>query len=122
MALGTTFTAPFTQAEIKAARTVADCYGDKFAAAVFVAIITLKQRSPDFWRSDKELEKDLPLFVEATKSYSIPSELCGDASILTDIVYTIGYENVEQMIKMLRALVNWRHGKGARGRAKELRG
>lgn len=58
MYLGThSLVAQITPAETQAARQVADLYGHKFAAAVFVAILTLKQRSPDFWRSEKGSKK-----------------------------------------------------------------
>lgn len=111
--------AQITPAQVCAARRVAEAYGGQFSAAVFVAILTLERRSRNFWRSESELNKAVPLFVGAMKHFWIPGELCGDATILTDIVYTKGYENVEQMIKMLRALVDWRHGKGARVRFKQ---
>lgn len=111
--------AQITPAQVCAARRVAEAYGGQFSAAVFVAILTLERRSRNFWRSESELNKAVPLFVGAMKHCWIPGELCGDATILTDIVYTKGYENVEQMIKMLRALVDWRHGKGARVRFKQ---
>ncbi|KAI5364482.1 hypothetical protein Slin14017_G043720 [Septoria linicola] len=108
--------ARITIAELEGAKQVASLYGEKFGTPVLLAILTLKQRSRDFWRSRYELESALPLFVEATKDFVVPAELYADASILTDIVHTTEYENVERMIRMLRELVNWRHGKGASGR------
>lgn len=101
-----------TADECESARSVAVQYGAKFGAAVMVAILCLKQRDGCLWRNGTDgVEHQLNNYL---KDFDIPADLCADQSILTDIVYTNGYGNVEQMIRMLRALLNLRHGKGAR--------
>jgi hypothetical protein len=45
---------------------------------------------------------------------------CDDPTILTDVVNTRGYGEVEQMIHLLEALLNYRHGRGARSRLHRL--
>ncbi|KAF7196952.1 hypothetical protein HII31_01870 [Pseudocercospora fuligena] len=100
---------------VKDAKTVADQYGSSFGTAVLIAIICEKQRSPDLWRSGVG-SHDLALVTSAISDYKVPQRLCADDTILKDIVYTENYGDVEQMIRLLRAVVDWRHGKGARGR------
>lgn len=100
---------------IKDAKIVADRYGSRFGTAVLIAIICYKQRSADLWRSGIG-SHDLALITSAISEYKVPQRLCADDTILRDIVYTENYGDVEQMIRLLRAVVDWRHGKGARGR------
>lgn len=42
----------------------------------------------------------------------IPRDLCADESIVTDIVYALGYGETEQMIRMLRAIAKLRYPRG----------
>lgn len=103
---------PISAKEISDAESVGRQYGPKFGAAVMLAILCAKQRDRNLWRDgtngvDKTLEASMSAF-------DIPQDLCADASILTDIVYTRGFGDVEQMIRMLRAIVNLRYGRGAR--------
>ncbi|PIB02155.1 hypothetical protein CB0940_02110 [Cercospora beticola] len=103
-----------TQQQIDDAKTVALRYGSKFAAAVMIAILCIEQRDGTFWRNG--LKGHAVLLNNNMLDLPIPSQLCGDEGILTDIVYTTGFRGLEQMIRMLRAIVNLRHGKGARSR------
>ncbi|PPJ50592.1 hypothetical protein CBER1_06288 [Cercospora berteroae] len=103
-----------TQRQIDDAKTVALRYGHKFAAAVMIAILCIEQHDGSMWRNG--LKGDDVLLNNNMLDLPIPSQLCGDEGILTDIVYTTGFRGLEQMIRMLRAIVNLRHGKGARSR------
>ncbi|KXT09201.1 hypothetical protein AC579_3512 [Pseudocercospora musae] len=110
-----TFPEDITARGTIAAKTVADQYGPRFGAAVLIAILCNKQRSPDLWKSGIG-PSNLTLVTSAISDYKVPQRLCADDTILKDLVYTRGYCDVEQMIRLLRAVVDWRHGKGARGR------
>lgn len=106
--------APISMQDIVNARSVGRLYGRKFGAAVMLAIICMKQRDRTLWRDgtngvDQLLEENM-------SEFDIPAELCADGSILTDIVYTTNWGEVEQMIRMLRAIVDLRHGRGVRAR------
>ncbi|KAK5129122.1 hypothetical protein LTR08_003892 [Meristemomyces frigidus] len=102
--------------EVETARRVGEQFGDSFVVPVTVAILTQKKRDAGLWRSGKIPE--LKIIADALADCRIPRKLCGDATILTDIVYTEGFEDVEQMIRLMRALVDERHGRGARGRSR----
>ncbi|KXS95097.1 hypothetical protein AC578_9592 [Pseudocercospora eumusae] len=104
-----------TAREIIAAKTVADQYGPSFGTAVLIAILCTRHRSPDRWKSGID-PSIFTLVASAISEYKVPQRLCADDTILKDLVYTRGYGDVEQMIRLLRAVVDWRHGKGARGR------
>ncbi|EME86938.1 uncharacterized protein MYCFIDRAFT_194851 [Pseudocercospora fijiensis CIRAD86] len=104
-----------TAQEIIYAKTVADQYGPRFGTAVLIAILCTAERSSDLWKSGIA-PRDLTLIASAISAYKVPQRLCADDTILKDLVYTKGFSDVEQMIRLLRAVVDWRHGKGARGR------
>ncbi|KAI7548254.1 hypothetical protein KC331_g4525 [Hortaea werneckii] len=82
---------------------------------VTVALLTYFEfgKSP----RDPGIVHDLPTIIEGFRGCKIPRRLCADASILTEIVYVKGYEKVERMIMVLRALIDHYHGRGARNRA-----
>lgn len=103
---------PFSDADIHAARSVADQYGSEFGAAILTAFLCLKQRSSHLFRNGFDWPKEK--LAEALRDYVLPQHLCSDETILTDIVDTEGYGEVEQMIRMLRQVVEVCHGKGAR--------
>ncbi|KAK5127945.1 hypothetical protein LTR85_005062 [Meristemomyces frigidus] len=105
-----------TKAEVKQARKVADQYGPQFRVAVTLAILCLKQRCGDFW--DCGNIKNLQVVAEGVQDCRIPEHWCKDKSIFTDVVHTKGYGEIKQMIYLLRALVDYCHGKGARGRSR----
>lgn len=106
----------FKNDEIAAACQVGEMYGEDFVVAVTVAILCQKPRARDLWRSGKIT--DLEKVVHGLSGCKIPRRLCCDATILINIVHKTGYKDVEQMIRLLRALVNWHHGKGSRGRSR----
>jgi len=105
-----------TRAEVKQARKVADQYAPNFTVAVTLAILCLKQRCGDFW--DCGNIKNLQVIADSLQDCNIPQHWCRDQSILTDIAYTHGYGELKQMIHLLHALVDYCHGKGARGRSR----
>lgn len=118
--LGYTSSSTFaiTDQDLANARKVAIQYGPSFAAPVMIAVLTLKQRDAKFWR---EGLKGAHLKVNAAmKEFVIPEKLCADATVLTDIVHCSGFGEVEQMLRLLRAMVELRHGKGARTLEKEI--
>ncbi|KAK4546577.1 hypothetical protein LTR36_001794 [Oleoguttula mirabilis] len=104
-----------TKAEVKQARSVADQYSPQFRVAITLAILCLKQRCGDFW--DCGNIKSLQVIADGLQDCKIPQHWCKDRSIFTDVVHTKGYGEVKQMIHLLRALVNYCHGRGARGRS-----
>ncbi|KAI6801535.1 hypothetical protein KC361_g1706 [Hortaea werneckii] len=106
-----------TRAEkIAVALGVGKLYEDRFVVPVTVALLTHFEYGKS--QSDPGIVFDLPTIIEALKGYKIPRRLCADASILTEIVHTIGYQEVARMILVLRALIYHYHGRGARGRAR----
>ncbi|KAI6791155.1 hypothetical protein KC332_g4985 [Hortaea werneckii] len=106
-----------TRAEkIVVALGVGKLYGDRFVVPVTVALLTYFEYGKS--QSDPGIVFDLPTIIEALKGYKIPRRLCADASILTEIVHTKGYERVRRMILVLRALIDHYHGRGARARAR----
>jgi hypothetical protein len=107
--------APISISEVQNALNVAKMYGGEFVAPVMAAILTLKKRDSCPWRYGNI--EGLEMITNALKEYNIPDDWCTDADILTDIVDSGGYGEVEQMIRLLRALLNYRHGKGARVRS-----
>lgn len=103
-----------TAAEFRDAQGVAKLYGPKFGTAVMIAILTLKQRDGMLWRNGTHgAERKFNRYI-LDAGFEVPGDLCEDSSILTDNVYTDGYGCVEQMIRMLRAITNLNHGRGAR--------
>ncbi|KAM3422007.1 hypothetical protein BST61_g2383 [Cercospora zeina] len=109
-----TFGRVVTQKEIDDAKSVASQYGPRFGAAVMVAILCVKQRDGTLWRNGfNDADK---LLNDNMLDFEVPSQLCKEESVLTDIVYTNHYHGLEQMIRMLRAIVDLRHGRGARNR------
>lgn len=107
---------PMSAAEVKMARKVADQYGRSFTVAVTLAILCLTQRCGDLW--DCGNIKNLQVIADVLQDCHIPEHWCRDKSILTDVVYTKGYGELKQMIHLLRALVNYYHGKSARARSR----
>lgn len=106
-----------TVAELRAAMKVAKRYGDDFVVAVALAILCQKQRDGDLWRCGNI--KELNMIALGLKDYKIPEDWCQELSILTDIVYTRnGYGDVEQMVHLLRSLLNYWLGKQARSRSR----
>lgn len=101
-----------TADEVSKARQVGEMFGGSFIVPVTVAILCQKGRSTDYWRSG--CIPELQTVATGLSGCEIPKELCADATILTDIVYTLHYPDVEQMIRLLRALVSYHHGRGAR--------
>lgn len=110
---------PFSDSDLFAARSVADQYGKEFGAAIMIAYLCLKQRSPHLFRKGFDWRRDD--ILQALEGYRIPQHLCSDETVLTDIVYTKGYGEIEQMIRMLREVVRISHGRGARGLEKEYK-
>ena len=98
------------------ARKVAELYGGRFVMAVTVALLCVQQRHYNFWQ-DAEID-DLAAVVDGLAGCLPSKHWCSDATILTDTVYTIGYGPVAQMTRMLRALVDYYHGRGARSRSR----
>lgn len=103
-----------TQEEVDTAKSVAVQYGPKFGAAVMLAIVCLGQRNRQFWW--KDMKSTVELLHQNMLDFEIPPQLCADETVLADIVYTQGYYGLQQMIRILRALIELRHGKGARAR------
>ncbi|KAI7119524.1 hypothetical protein KC343_g17383, partial [Hortaea werneckii] len=101
---------------VAVAREVGKLYGDRFVVPVAVALLTYFEFGE--LQSDPGIVYDLPTIIDGLRGYKIPRRLCADASILTEIVYVKGYERVERMIKVLRALIDHYHGRGARSRAR----
>lgn len=102
--------------KVTTARKVGELYGEPFVVPVTVALLTVLQFGEP--SSEPHFKKYLEFIIEGLKGYKIPRSLCADASILTDIVYTEGYEEVGRMILVLRALIDHYHGRGARSRAR----
>lgn len=110
------FDSQISTEEIIKAESVGRQYGPKFGAAVMIAILCLKRRDYCLWRNGTN---GVETMVEARMAgFDVPAELCVDESIMTGIVDTEGWGEVEQMIRLLRAVVNLRHGRGARMRAR----
>lgn len=103
-----------TLREYDDAQRVAKLYGTKFGTAVMIAILTLKQRDGMLWRNGtNDVEHRINEYL-VDAGFDIPGDFCADATILTDKVYIKDYGCVEQMIRMLRAITNLNHGRGAR--------
>ncbi|KAI7240995.1 hypothetical protein KC330_g916 [Hortaea werneckii] len=101
---------------VMTARKVGELYGEPFVVPVTVALLTeLPFGEPS---GEPHFKKYLEFIIEGLKGYKIPQRLCANASILTDIVYTEGYNEVGRMILVVGALVNYYHGRGARSRAR----
>jgi hypothetical protein len=100
--------------ELQGALDIARNFGRDYAVPVTIAILCLKRRDQCFWRCKNV--RGIDRIFEALKDFGIPQEWCGDPTILTDLVNTRGYGEVEQMIHLLEALLNYRHGRGARSR------
>lgn len=83
---------------------------------VTLALLCLTHRCGDLWRCSNITE--LRTVLEGLQDCKIPSSWCGEASILTDVVFTEGYGELAQMIQLLRALVDQMHGRGDRGRSR----
>lgn len=100
--------------ELENAQLVAQLYGEKFGAAVMIAILCLKKRDRFLWRDGTHGVAEIINENLLQAGFEVPQDLCADVSILTDEVYTIDFGEVEQMIRMLRAIVDLRYGRGAR--------
>ncbi|KAI6823335.1 hypothetical protein KC340_g11836 [Hortaea werneckii] len=101
---------------VMTARKVGELYEAPFVVPVTVALLTdLPFGEPS---GEPHFKRYLEFIIEGLMGYKIPRRLCADASILTDIVYTEGYNEVGRMILVLRALVDHYHGRGARSRAR----
>ena len=98
--------------EFQMAKKVAQNYGKDFVVAVTIAILCQKQRDGDCWRCGEI--KELEMIAQGLKDYEIPENWCENTGILTDIVYVEGYGGIEQIVHLLRALVNYWHGKCVR--------
>lgn len=85
---------------------------------ITVALICVKRRSPKIWQDgwDRRVE----VVAAGLEDLTIPQVWCQDASILTDVVYTEKYPEIELMIRTLRALVDYRYERGARERVRSL--
>lgn len=103
---------PLTLAEVRKAKRVGGKYGGQFVIPVAFAILSLKQRSQDLWRSSPIQGWDM--IMQELGKCDFPQDLCGEATILTDIVNTKGYGDIEQLVRMLREMLNRRHGRGVR--------
>jgi hypothetical protein len=101
-----------TEQELRNALSVAELYGGDFVVPVAVVILCQKTRDIDLWR--KGNIPDLSIVAEALSDYNVPLDWCRTANILTDVVDSGGYGDVDQMILLLRALLHHRRGKGAR--------
>jgi len=108
-----------TASEVRLAKSVAERFGPDFVVPVTVALLTLYQRCGDYWQC--EHIHGLENVVSQLQDCNVPEHWCRDPSILADVVYTNGYGEVKQMIRLLRALVNHFHGKGARTRSRSPR-
>ena len=70
-----------------------------------LAVMDPMQRSKNFCRDEEELQRILASLVLATKDFCVSQTLCGDTSILTDLVYTKESKNIERTIRYLCGLV-----------------
>ena len=104
-----------TAQELQGALRVAEAYGGDFVVPVTVAILCQQTRDDELWRSGSI--PGLSMVADALKDHNIPQDWCTNADILTDVVDSGGYGDVDQMIRLLRALLHYRHGKGARVRS-----
>ncbi|USW50689.1 hypothetical protein Slin15195_G040080 [Septoria linicola] len=90
-----------TSEELEAAHTVAAQYGQKFGAAVMIAVLTLKSRDAKCWReglngADELVNSNMLDFV-------VPKRLYADSTVLADIVDVEGFTDVEEMLRMLKS-------------------
>lgn len=75
-------------------------------------------RTPDSLQIDENM---IRLIFQGLGDTSIPNEFCLDPNILLDRVYTEYYDDIAQMIYLLRKLTDAAHGRGVRGRLACLR-
>ena len=108
-----------TEQELRGAMTVAEAYGGDFVVPVTVAILCQQTRDHELWRSGNI--PGLSMVADALKDHNIPEDWCANADILTDVVDSGGYGDVDQMVRLLRALLHYRYGKGARVRSQPPR-
>jgi hypothetical protein len=94
---------PITAEEVAVARAVAEKYGHRFVVPMTLAILCRRDRAVVDWRTHEIPKTDLRTVAKGLRGCQIPETLCSDASVLTDIVYTTGYPQIEQMIRLLRA-------------------
>ncbi|KAK3680368.1 hypothetical protein LTR37_021294 [Vermiconidia calcicola] len=105
---------PITAIDMKRATRIGTKYGDDFAVPVTVAVLCARRRDACFWKCGNI--RNLNSIARALSQFTVPQDWCEDLTILTNIVYTKGYGEVEQMIHLLEALLDYHHGKGARRR------
>ena len=108
-----------TATEVGNALSVATQFGDDFVVPVVIAILSLQKRDSCLWTRCSRIE-GLDLLANQLQDYNVPDAWCQDEDILTDIVEAGRYGEVDQTIRLLRALLHYRHGKGARGRLRQL--
>jgi hypothetical protein len=93
--------------ELERAVGIGKQFGEAFMIPVTIAILSLHQRDDCLWRCNSI--KNLNQILEAIHEFDIPGHsLSKDATIMTDIVYTENAGEVEQMIRLLRAVVRAR--------------
>jgi hypothetical protein len=107
-----------TEQELRDALAVAERYGGDFVVPVTVAILCQKKRDDQLWQSGNIPR--LNMVAEALEYHNIPEDWRTNVDILTDIVESGGYGDVDQMFRLLRALLHYRYGKGARTGARQL--
>lgn len=101
---------PIDQPEVLALKKIARCYGKGlFSMAMFIALICLQRRSSDLWK-----DKEVPLeFVDLLlRNFSIDSKKAGWGSsnkIMSDIALVDSYQDVQQMVRLMRAIYSRQH-------------
>jgi hypothetical protein len=104
--------------EIAKALEVGDLFGDDFVMPVSVAILTRIKRCGCLWDDHKPSKSVVEKLANALAKYEIPAAWCADPAIVADVVYT-NYGEVRQMVYLLNELVDYHHGKGAKGRLRQ---
>jgi hypothetical protein len=109
---------PISEEEITAAKIAGQMYGHKFGAVVTLAILCLRKRDCNFWQGGTKGQEEV---LEASLSgFDIPTSWRADLTIMRDVVNVTGFGEVEQMIRMLRAIVNLQHKRRMRSREARL--
>ncbi|KAF3942317.1 hypothetical protein ABW19_dt0206389 [Dactylella cylindrospora] len=105
-------------AKVKRLKKIAAEFGENFTLAMTVAFTTVERRNVD--EHGRFNEKDVKAFLDGVSDLEIPEEFnYGKNSIVQDGVYIQGYPMVGQLVELMRGLVEYSYGKGARQRQRK---
>lgn len=97
------FTFKISSESVRTARRIGDHYGGDFALPMCLAVLCRKQRDPKFFREGvEELDK---ILAGISDLLPVPQKWANDKATQRDAEYVKGYEDVEQMCRLMRALL-----------------